>query len=293
VESTALTSKDGRSANTIGNHSSFSNLSIETVLKNWKTIFKIKFPCWKNLQLLHECFKSNHMLTQFESKLDSLSHQITKLRPFLKTNLQETLKSLLFELEECVCTGRRVHPREHLQILDTSILQLHDKEVALSCTSNGQEHANRLPSQSLAREEFVDDPTQSCAQDTAPVLSDPKQPSEEGTSLKDFSEKRDVMKLFKSKDPLAMSRLWDYVNTEPLLVKHVYAFDPVPSRIFTNSCRTWINSTARPLLKCLRNHFQDDTEAFKTAFPTLTASGFIQICDGNGQTHPNLPKTNK
>ena len=87
-------------------------------------------------------------------------------------------------------------------------------------------------------------------------------------SLADVDERIGVMKMFRDKRADAMKELWDLVNTDPQLKEQVYSEGNIPSRMYNKACRTWLTSTVRPLLKCLKNHFNDDFETFKSANPS-------------------------
>ena len=95
------------------------------------------------------------------------------------------------------------------------------------------------------------------------------------------------MDLWKNKDAKALSALVEFVNLNSNLKNVCLTSNSLSTQTFSKNARSWINSTVRPIMKCMHFHFQDNMEDFMKTFPNAVASQFKKHCDGS------IPVTHK
>jgi hypothetical protein len=310
--------RDGRSQNVLNHHSSsVIGLSIEKVLQNFMLIFKLRNPYWCNLSELDKVFESDFQMERFVRSLSGLGSLIND-----STMIADNFDSICCLLEESVSLMRTLKPKRSLDVekfkntlealkdhfnpsdLQRTVvspdcvkcrqIEIKEHDSAMDIDILGDKDVDMLESNEEMTMEVEN--TEIVTPQYREVHTTPRELAVESndipvdpenlTKFKDFLQRLEVMKLFQFKKPNAMTELWDLVNETPTLLKYVYSTDAVPVKEFSKECRSWITMMARPILRCLRNHFEDKIELFEQSFPKITASKFREICDGS-EMHPH------
>lgn len=258
-------------------------------MENWKTIFKLKHPYWNDFSKLKSAFDQTNRIEKFMRSLSGLSSLIQT-----QASVTQNFDSVCYLLEESVSLLRSINPNKSVDatafasaISGLSLpmrCQSSENNFAenstLSNTSAGMDGGNVSETK---QDEFNSESTVEVSlESTASITSE----NSSANDVKDVPERLQVMKLFKEKEPHAVNELWELINTDPQLIRWVYSTEVIPNKIYSRTCRSWITSMVRPILRCLRDHFGDDIGAFILEIGKVTASSFKNICDGL-ETHPH------
>ena len=274
-----LLDRDGRTSNRLSHLGTDASLNqtVDKVLDEWVGHFQRRYPHWNSSVKLSTMFDGSLLKQELMLRIPILQNILQK--PVSEVVLDEKIPFLSETVEDVGSILRRIRCSAHVQRGTLPLPQ--EVHPGASTTSSPESVHTFIPGFAAPV------PTILTASASSPNAAPPVPSSV--ARVPEVPLAPVSASLFREKKSHAVQNLWDLVNTDTSLKSFIYSNDSDSARRYTRACRVWVTSSVRPILMCLKHHFNDEIKRFNTEYPNLVASLFKNICDGTG-SHPHPSK---